>query len=241
MHIFYTQPPENEFFTLDENESHHCIHVLRLKKGDLVGLVDGSGGLYEGEITELGKTEAGGRVISKKETYKKNYKLTLAISPTKSTDRFEWFVEKAIEIGVDKIVPLMCRRTERKHLRLERLEKIAVSAMKQSLNPWLTSIHEATKYEDFIEFVQNDHSLKLIAHCEEPDRKENLLIAGNNAREYTVLIGPEGDFTADEINLARQQSFIPVSLGVNRLRTETAGVVACQIIASRMLSVRDPL
>ena len=240
MHVFYTQNPENSIFILDKNESHHCVHVLRLKKGDIVSLVDGKGGLYEGELTVQGKTEVIGRIISKKEVNSKNYKLTLAISPTKNTDRFEWFVEKAIEIGVDVIVPLMCKRTERKHVRMERLEKIAVSAMKQSLNPWLTSIHEATKYEDFMKIMQNDHSLKLIAHCE-GNEKENLLVAGDDMRELTVLIGPEGDFTPEEIDLAGQNSFIPVSLGINRLRTETAGVVACQIIASRMSGVKNLL
>lgn len=233
MHIFYTQVPENNIFTLDRNESHHCIHVLRLKVGNIVGLVDGRGGIYEGELIGQGKTEVNGRILSKKEVNKRSYNLTLAISPTKSTDRFEWFVEKAIEIGVDTIVPLMCKRTERKHVRLERLEKIAVSAMKQSLYPWLTQIHEAMSYEDFMHIMQSDHSLKFIAHCDE-DEKENLLTAGENTREFTVLIGPEGDFTPEEIDMAKQNSFRPVSLGNNRLRTETAGIVACQIVASRM-------
>ena len=240
MHVFYTQLPENNIFTLDKNESHHCIHVLRLKRGEIVNLIDGLGGFYEGELTELGKAEAGGRIISKKEVYEKIYKLTMAISPTKSIDRFEWFVEKAVEIGVDIIVPLMCKRTERKHIRLERLEKIAISAMKQSLNPWLTSIQEAIQFKDFMRIMHNNHSGKFIAHCD-PDEKKDLLVAGGNTKEFIVLIGPEGDFTPEEIDLSRQNSFIPVSLGMNRLRTETAGVVACQIIASRMSEVKKLL
>ncbi len=236
MQVFYTHLIENGNFTLDSTESHHCIHVLRMKQGDKVHLFDGLGGLYLGQLMELGKEAVRGHILSKNKIKPKNYHLTLAVSPTKSIDRFEWFVEKAIEIGVDLIVPLMCKRTERKSLRLDRLEKIAVSAMKQSLNPWLTQIQEPTDFMDFTRSITNVPSQKFIAYMGDEDRC-NLLMAGETGKEFIVLIGPEGDFSPDEIAFALDHKFIPVSLGMNRLRTETAAVVSCQIMASRMYSL----
>ncbi len=230
MHIFYTPDIlKQESYTLPEDESRHCIRVLRLKKDDEVQLIDGKGNLYSGVIhvpDPDGCIITLNRVIP--DYHKRNFYLHIAIAPTRSADRFEWFLEKATEIGIDEITPLLCSRSERKMLRYERLNKVIVAAMKQSViakKPVLNGFAEAGT---FIRGKFDDHCLKLIAHCD-GGLKKSINQLYNPGVNVICMIGPEGDFTPEEIELAIEHRFQPVTLGINRLRTETAGVVACEI------------
>lgn len=228
MHIFYTPDIENTgYYTLNEEESKHCIRVLRLKKGDPVRLIDGKGTFYEAVVFYPDPRKCSvsiEKVI--RDFNKRNFYLHIAIAPTKNIDRFEWFLEKATEIGIDEVTPLICSRSERRNIKVERLEKVIVAAMKQSIIAKKTIIHDLVDFDDFVKTPID--AKKYIAHCIEGNRynlKENYK-AGENA---VMLIGPEGDFSPDEIDLAVKNSFLPVTLGNNRLRTETAGIVACGI------------
>ncbi len=225
MHIFYTPDISGKAYTLDETESKHCIRVLRLAKGDEVTLVDGRGGLFTAEIEDPNPKRCLVKVTQEQLDFGlRKFKVHLAIAPTKNIERTEWFLEKATEIGVDRVTPLLCRYSERKEIKNERLEKVMVSAMKQSLKAFLPKLDELTKFSEFIR--QPFSGQKFIAHCEEQQREllKNAVKPGEN---YLILIGPEGDFSSEEIELALKSGFQPVSLGESRLRTETAGVVAC--------------
>jgi 16S rRNA (uracil1498-N3)-methyltransferase len=222
--LFYTTKIENGFAHLDEEESRHLLTVLRRKVGDRLQLTDGQGFFYEAELAEAGKRQALARIISKKKAPpERAAKLHIAIAPTKQIERFEWFLEKAAEIGVDEITPLLCQRSERDTVRLDRLEKILISAMKQSLRAWLPKLNELTRFQKFA--TNSTESQKRIAWCSAdplPHLKTTLL-----PQESTVVaIGPEGDFSPEEVELALQNGFTGVSLGTARLRTETAGVLA---------------
>lgn len=232
MHIFYTQNIQGNTGILDETESHHCIKVLRLKPGDKVSMVDGKGGFFEGVISLPDYKACAVEILkSEFEHGKRNYHLHIAIAPTKNIDRFEWFLEKATEIGIDDISPIICQRSERKVLREDRLEKVISSAMKQSLKAYHPVLHPATTFSKFIE--KQNESNKLIAHCIEEEKLE-LLRFKPQGSNFTMLIGPEGDFSPEEVKQAISNGFIPVSLGKSRLRTETAGIVSCQIITDLM-------
>lgn len=232
MHIFYTKNIQGNTGILDEIESHHCIKVLRLKPGDKVSMVDGKGGFFEGVISLPDSRACAVEILkSEFEHGKRNYHLHIAIAPTKNIDRFEWFLEKATEIGIDEISPIICQRSERKVLREDRLEKVISSAMKQSLKAYHPVLHPATTFGKFIE-KQNENN-KLIAHCIEEEKLE-LLRFKPQGSNFTLLIGPEGDFSPEEVKQAISNGFIPVSLGKSRLRTETAGIVTCQIITDLM-------
>ena len=227
MHIFYTPDLSGSNYTLDETESKHCVRVLRLEKGDKITLVDGRGGFFTAEIADPNPKRCGVKVIQSELNFGlRNFKIQVAIAPTKNIERMEWFLEKATEIGIDRITPLLCRYSERKEIKNERLEKVMVSAMKQSLKAYLPKLDELTKIIEFIR--QPFEGQKFIAHCGEQHREllKNAVVPGGNC---LILIGPEGDFSTEEIELAIQFGFKPVSLGVSRLRTETAGVVACHI------------
>lgn len=225
MHIFYTPDISGKTFTLDETESKHCVRVLRLDKGDEITLVDGRGGFFTARIADANPKRCSVEVIDSKLNFgKREYQIHIAIAPTKNMDRIEWFLEKATEIGIDRVTPLLCRFSERKEVKLDRLEKVMVSAMKQSLKAYLPKLDELTKFADFIR--QPFEGQKFIAHCEEQHR-ELLKNAVKSGGDYLILIGPEGDFSSEEIELAINAGFLPVSLGDSRLRTETAGVVAC--------------
>lgn len=227
MHIFYTPDLSGNSYSLDETESKHCVRVLRLEKGDKITLVDGRGGFFTAEIADPNPKRCGVKVIQSELNFGlRNFKIQVAIAPTKNIERMEWFLEKATEIGIDRITPLLCRYSERKEIKNERLEKVMVSAMKQSLKAYLPRLDELTKFTDFIR--QPFEGQKFIAHCEEQDR-EMLKDVVESSRNYLILIGPEGDFSTEEIDLAIRSGFRPVSLGDSRLRTETAGVVACHI------------
>jgi 16S rRNA (uracil1498-N3)-methyltransferase len=216
--------------TLPEYESKHLIKVLRKSEGDTFYIIDGIGGLYNVEIIIASPKKCEIKVLSKKEEYNKrqNY-LHIAIAPTKNIDRLEWFLEKATEIGINEVTPILCNHSERKTIKQERLQKILISAMKQSQQAYLPKLNPITKSSDFIQQIKKSRNHQLyIAHCEESNKQT--LKAQPQLDNALVLIGPEGDFSTKEIELAINNNFIPVSLGETRLRTETAGVVACHTI-----------
>jgi 16S rRNA (uracil1498-N3)-methyltransferase len=228
MHLFYTPNIQSSQYVLDKEESTHCVRVLRLTEGSEIHLTDGKGNLYRAELVSASPKECIVEII---ETYceygKLNFDLHIAIAPTKNIDRFEWFLEKATEIGISQITPIICEHSERIIVKPERLKKIITSAVKQSLKAYHPVLNEAIKLKDFLkeDFKEN----KFIAHCEKDEKQllQNVYQKGNNA---LILIGPEGDFSMNEINAALEKDFIPISLGKSRLRTETAGIIACHTI-----------
>ena len=221
MHLFYNPHIQGDTFKLEEQESKHAIRVLRLLKGDQVVLVDGIGGWYEAVIVDDHPKHCSLHIESHTPDYKPlNYALHLAVAPTKNMERFEWFLEKATEIGISEITPIICARSERRQLKMERLEKILVSAMKQSLKAFKPLLHEPVKMEDFIKTkVQGTLG---IAHCYPLDRRDIRQIEPSG--RYTLMVGPEGDFTEEEISAALGNSYLPFHLGDSRLRTETAAI-----------------
>ena len=237
MYLFYT-PDIEQNHCLSEEESQHCVRVLRYDRGDEILLTDGRGTTYQARITNPHPKHCEFEILSsQKQEPHHHFHLHIAIAPTKNIERLEWMAEKCTEIGVDEITPLLCRFSERKQLRTDRLEKIILSAAKQSLTPYLPVLHDLTPFDEFIKSCSPQGGL-YIAHCYERDKrslKEELLRLQSTLPPYTstplppitILIGPEGDFSEQEIDLALQNGYIPVSLGNSRLRTETAGVVAC--------------
>jgi len=225
MHLFYTPDIIGKTYILNEEESKHCIKVLRLEKGDTVQLIDGRGGFYLAKIEAPHPKQCVLTVIEEQQEYgKRNHYLHIAVAPTKNIERLEWFLEKATEIGVDAITPIICDRSERKEVKTERLNKIITSAVKQSLKAYHPQLNPALRFKDFIK--QGNSTQKFIAHCIDNDKgslKDNIALRGN----YLVLIGPEGDFTPSEVALALSEGFKPISLGDSRLRTETAALEAC--------------
>jgi 16S rRNA (uracil1498-N3)-methyltransferase len=238
MQLFYSNNIQEEVAYLDANDSGHCIKTLRHKQGDRLHFTDGNGGLYEGIINEPDPKKCQLKIITK--TFSDPdpaYHLHIAIAPTKNTDRFEWFVEKATEIGVSEITPLVCRHSERKKLRTDRLERIALAAMKQCLKTWKPKINDITSFKDFMS-DEISKTQKLIAHLVD-ENPEFLFSSILKNSKYLVLIGPEGDFSQEELEVAINKGFKPVSLGNSRLRTETAGIVTAQIFSTwRMLNTR---
>lgn len=224
MALFYV-PNLLESNNLPEEESFHAIKVLRLKEGDNIQVVDGIGGLFNAIITTPHHKHCGFRITDKiANTQHRDYKLHIAIAPTKNIERFEWFIEKATEIGIDEITPLICKNSERKIVKEERLMKVIIAASKQSLKSSFPILHPATDFKSLITKVEAD--TKFIAHCYDTD-KLPLKSAIKPATNSVILIGPEGDFSPDEVENSTQKGFIAVSLGDSRLRTETAGLVAC--------------
>lgn len=228
MQLFYVPGITENEILLDETESKHAIRVLRLKTGDKVQVVDGKGGFYTAEIIDTYSKKSRLRIIETQKNYgERNFNLHIAIAPTKNNDRFEWFLEKATEIGINEITPLLCEHSERKTIKPDRLEKILVSAMKQSLKTWLPKLNPMISFHEFIK--RDGTTLKFIAHCNE-GTKPHLKNEVEKGRNTIILIGPEGDFSPEEVNLARMNGFREISLGNSRLRTETAGIVACHIV-----------
>lgn len=211
---------------LPESESMHCSRVLRMKNGDEIFVTDGKGSRYRCLILNSHTSHTSLSVISQEKLEaEKNYYLTLAVAPTKNADRMEWMVEKAVEIGVDKIVLLKCERSERKYQKTERLKKIMIAAMKQSLSLFLPEITELTDYKDFICSCSKD-SQKFFGYCSKDFPLKDFAKECKAGGEVIVMIGPEGDFTFEEVDKAIKYNFIPVTFGNKRLRTETAGVYA---------------
>lgn len=216
--------------TFDKEESRHIVKVLRMKDGDTFKITNGKGSFFSAEIISANPKGCLVKILSEEFQQPLPYQLHLAVAPTKLNDRYEWFLEKATEIGISEITPIICDHSERKTIKPERYEKILQSAMKQSLKAYLPVLNEAVSYKDFINSEKNSEGLKCIAHCEETDKKSLKSVLKQN-QKITILIGPEGDFSSEEIELAEQAGFIPVTLGESRLRTETAAVVACHSVA----------
>jgi 16S rRNA (uracil1498-N3)-methyltransferase len=217
---------KNASFTLSEETSKHCIQVLRMKQGEQLQLTDGKGNAFIASIITEDKKNCTVKIVETKSNPEHSRKLSIGISLLKNSHRFEWFLEKATEIGVIEIIPLICKRTEREHFRFDRMNAILIAAMLQSQQTWLPILHQPTDVNIIIQ--QSSNEQKLIAHCED-DVKNNIqdLSLHDNIQ---ILIGPEGDFTMDEIQLAMQNQYQPVSLGSSRLRTETAGIVAAALL-----------
>ncbi len=229
MQLFYnaTINEATETFSFDKEESKHIIKVLRKKDGDILFVTNGLGFLFKTEIVLASDSKCTVQIASFEKSAPSPYKLHLAVAPTKMNDRYEWFLEKATEIGIQEITPIICDRSERKVINIERFEKIILSAMKQSNELYLPKLNPAISFKEFMK--QKNKGLQLIAHCEETDKKTLKSILKPNT-DVTVLIGPEGDFSEKEVALALEQNYIPVSLGNTRLRTETAAVVACHSV-----------
>ncbi len=230
MQLFYNSDITNltKQFSFCKEESKHIVKVLRKKTGDQLHITNGNGWLFTSEIIIADIKKC---IVSTKTKIlqpKHNYNLHLAVAPTKMNDRYEWFLEKATEIGVDSITPIICEHSERKIIKHERSKRIMQTAMKQSLQCHLPKLNESISFKEFIK--QEFNGQLFIAHCEETDKK-SLKTELLPKQDVTILIGPEGDFSVKEIEMAIQNKFIPVTLGETRLRTETAAVVACHSIA----------
>ena len=225
MQLFYAPDLTTPLYTLSAEESRHCTRSLRLGRGDRVNITDGRGTLYRAEIVDADQSGCTVKVVEQIEGWgARGYKLTIAVAPTKNTDRYEWFLEKATEVGVDRVIPIVCDHSERRVLRRDRGEKIIVSAAKQSLKALFPTLDELTPLSEVL--AQPFEGKKFIAHCEEESERiylGDLLSAGDDA---LVLIGPEGDFSPREIEAARAAGFVEVTLGNERLRTETAALAA---------------
>ena len=230
MQLFYNSEIKNgdSTFFFDKEESKHIVKVLRKKESDKIFITNGLGYLFESEIILASEKKCEVKII--KETFQQpdTFYTHIAVAPTKMNDRLEWFLEKATEIGIHEITPIICDHSERKVYKIDRAEKIIQAAMKQSLHYYLPKINVPISLSHFVK--SNIDGQKFIAHCEETDKKSFQKEIAKNEK-VTILIGPEGDFSTKEINLAIANQFIPVTLGNTRLRTETAALVACHTIA----------
>lgn len=229
MHLFYTPEITGPNYTLSPDESRHCLKVLRLSVGDKIFLTDGKGSLFECIIISDG-SQCEVEVVDIIENYdKRNYKLTMAVSPTKSNDRYELFLEKSTEIGIDNIIPVLCFNSERRNVNKERYEKVITSAVKQSIKTIHPLITELTSFKDVVTMPFSGE--KYIAHCRESTEKKLFKERVEAQKDIFILIGPEGDFTEEEISLAKDNCFKEISLGTTRLRVETAAIIACHTVA----------
>ena len=213
---------------LDEATSKHIAQVLRIQNGEQLQLTNGKGDLFTAEIIDDNRKKCAVKVIQTNNEQRPTINVSIAISIIKNPTRFEWFLEKATEIGVSEIIPLVCERTEKTVLKMERMKNILVSAMLQSQQCWLPVLHEPTKFNELVKSSAQDQ--KFIAHCINDARRNLADLNNESLTSKIILIGPEGDFTADEIELALQNHFSAVSLGGTRLRTETAGIVAATLL-----------
>ncbi|WP_346882450.1 16S rRNA (uracil(1498)-N(3))-methyltransferase [uncultured Algibacter sp.] len=230
MQLFYNPDiTENTTqFSFPKEESKHLVKVLRKSMGDTVNITNGKGFLFTAKISVPNVNKCTANIISKVVKPKRLYNIHLAVAPTKMNDRYEWFLEKATEIGIDTITPIICNHSERKIIKPERFERILQSAMKQSLSCNLPKLNKATTFKDFIN--QDLNGSKFIAHCEE-NNKQSLKQLLKPKTDVVILIGPEGDFSLKEISEAINNNYKPVTLGESRLRTETAAIVACHTAA----------
>lgn len=215
----------------NEEASKHIVQVLRMKRGELLQVTDGKGHLLTAEIVNNHKKNCEVKIIDSIFKASSLKKISIAISLLKNAGRFEWFLEKVTEIGVREIIPLICERTEKQHFRYERMKGICTSAMLQSQQVWLPDLHHPIKFISLFENLH--HQQKFIAHCADQEKRNLVDMIEDNIQSQIILIGPEGDFTHDEIELAILHHCLPVILGETRLRTETAGIVAAAILAMR--------
>ena len=228
MNLFYQPGIPDGILYLDADESRHCVKVLRHKPGDGINITDGRGFFYDAVITKADAGQCFFEIRSRTEAPARNYFIHIAISPTKNSDRSEWFVEKATEIGVDKITFIDCKNTERSFIKTDRLKKVAISAMKQSIKAVLPTIEDQLlQFTEVVEHCQEEE--KCIAFVD-PGNPLHLKDAVAQRSSYCLLIGPEGDFSGEELKTATDLGFKKISLGPARLRTETAGVVACHVL-----------
>lgn len=224
MHLFHCPDLDTDLVQLPEEEAHHATSVLRLDQGVRVGLLNGRGVRVEAELEHVGRREVTARVLERIEVpLERKHRIHLAVAPTKQMERYEWFVEKAVEIGVDRITPLLTARTERAKLRIDRLYRVAISAMKQSQRAWLPTIDELTTLADLLK--RELPAQRYFGWCE--GEHASLMQGYTGSADVLVLVGPEGDFTNTEADLLRDHQFAAVSLGNARLRTETAALAAC--------------
>lgn len=225
MHIFFEPNLQPDIITFSPEESLHCARVLRLRAGQEVGITDGKGTFAIASLLEVHAKATTATILHRKNTPARPYRLHMAVAPTKNIDRFEWFLEKATECGIEEITPIICAQSERTVVKPERLHKILLAAMKQSQRAWLPVLHDAVKFKDFIKKAdENQHAC--IAHCAEGEKKplRELYQSGSN---ILIMIGPEGDFSTEEIQQATQAGIKSITLGESRLRTETAALAAC--------------
>lgn len=229
MQLFYNSEIKNtdSSFVFDKEESKHIVKVLRKKESDKIFITNGLGFLFISEISLASDKKCEVKILEIQEFEKPKYNLHIAVAPTKMNDRLEWFLEKATEIGIQEITPIICDHSERKVYKIERAEKIIQSAMKQSNQFYLPKINEPISFKEFISNTNCEN--KFIAHCVETERKQLKDCIQPN-ENYVILIGPEGDFSGNEIELALENNFQPVLLGNTRLRTETAALVACHTV-----------
>jgi len=220
---------DSQQVTFPRDESKHIVKVLRKIEGDILHLTNGKGFLFETKIISASHNNCSVKVLSAKKQKPAPYRLHLAVAPTKMNDRYEWFLEKATEIGVHEITPIICEHSERKVVKLNRFERVVQSAVKQSLNTYFPILNEAITFSDFLQ--EQKEGQRFIAHCEEGKDKQSLKSALQKNSEIIILIGPEGDFSPEEIKKALHDNWKPVSLGESRLRTETAAIVACHTVA----------
>jgi 16S rRNA (uracil1498-N3)-methyltransferase len=231
MRLFYNKDllKDDSKLIIEREESRHIVKVLRKKVGDTIYITNGKGILFTSKIDVINKNSTELKIINIKQESKSKFQVNIAVAPTKNNDRIEWFVEKSTEIGINSISTVLCEKSERKKIKTQRLEKITISAMKQSLQLHKPTINELVSFEEFTRSCKSDN--KFIAHCKESEK----LFLNNcklKAKTTTVLIGPEGGFSKNEIGLAEKHGFISVSLGNNRLRTETAAIAATQILSA---------
>ena len=213
---------------LDEANSKHVVQVLRMQNGEQLQLTNGKGDLFTAEITDNNRKKCTVKVIQTNNLQRSTNNISIAISPVKNNTRFEWFLEKATEIGVTEIIPLVCSRTEKTVFKFERMKSILISAMLQSQQCWLPVLHEPTKFNALITSATQQQ--KFIAHCTDDAKRDLTDLNNESLSSKIILIGPEGDFTEEEIKLALENHFSAVSLGETRLRTETAGIVAATLL-----------
>ena len=233
MQLFYAPDITPPLHTLSEEESKHCVRVLRLGRGDTLHITDGRGNLFCCQITDDNPKRCVVRVTTTQTQWEPlPYRLVMAVAPTKNADRFEWFLEKATEVGVSEIVPLLCERSERRALKIERAERVVVSAMKQSLKAYRPTLRPLTPFGEAA--AMPFEGRKFIAHCapaQSPEGKAYLPATLRRGEAALILIGPEGDFSPEEITFARANGFEEITLGAQRLRTETAAVAAVVMVS----------
>ena len=230
MHLFYTpdlELNEGEYYSLNKEESTHCIKVLRLREKDIICLTNGLGRFVFAEISDANPKNCSFVVTEVKEDYgKRDFRIHIAVAPTKNMNRMEWFLEKAVEMGVDKISFFIGEHSERTSIKRERLEKIMISALKQSLKAYMPELNENA---DFMELINSNETKKFIAYCN-PEGRTSIKESYNKGEDVLILIGPEGDFSKKEVELALNKGFQAITLGESRLRTETAALFALQSI-----------
>jgi 16S rRNA (uracil1498-N3)-methyltransferase len=228
-YFFIENIVDTKQITLSEETSRHCIQVLRMQQGEALMLTDGKGSLLQATITDPDRKQCLVSITDKQHKPQPGKKICVAISLLKNAGRFEWLLEKITEIGVTEIIPLISKRTEKQYFRFDRSNNIIIAAMLQSGQAWLPLLHEPQQFEKTV--AETNYTTRLIAHCEEEKKADILNTKTSN--DIQILIGPEGDFTNDEILFAKQQNFLPVTLGSTRLRTETAAVVAAALLKNK--------